>query len=148
MEEQSDVDVDAELTHILDDLTVDQCHKYAETAGDVHSAGVCVDHLDLGGGEAYNIVATAQLVPNPRHLVKDVQLDASDSRFRPWILARFFGVRCTCLVFGRSGSCVFVGLRNVRDIILVTQMLVMYIWRTKATRLPWARDPTGSYIYI
>ena len=71
------------------------------------------------------------LEPKPKEVEKNIQSTASDSRFRPWILVRFFNVKCTCLVFGSSGACVLVGIKRLCDVILVTQMLVMYIWKTK-----------------
>lgn len=113
------------------DRLIEECRKYAETPAEADCAGVCTNTFDLGDCEIDNIVVTAQLEPKPRDVEKNVQLNASDSRFRPWILVKFYQVKCTCLVFGSSGMCVFVGIKKHEDIILVTQMLVMYIWRTK-----------------
>lgn len=105
--------------------------KFTEDGTSETGINVCQASLDLGECEVNNIVVTAMLDPKPRDVEENVQSTASDSRFRPWILVRFFGVKCTCLVFGSSGACVFVGIKKLSDVILVTQMLVMYIWKTK-----------------
>ena len=101
-----------------------------------NAVDVCSSDLDLGDCLVNNIVVTCCLVPNPLQAMGDESLsyrqNACESRFRPLMRIKFYGVTGTCLVF-RAGSCVFVGINRVDVVPLVTQMLKVYIARSTGT---------------